>query len=177
MPVPRLPEYERHWARILSDLPEQEGGEAQWRSDGLGHGRRQREREDARLLPRLRGTCLSDLLGHAGPLHHSRREPRRFRPIQAADGNVHGARPRLETARSGPAEIRAHAADVRRHDRLLWKFGVHGYLSAEQRATRMAFEDGGSPRPCVAGVLLDLKPQPIANASVEHHAPDGDRPE
>src|ERR1700722_11981626 len=113
MPVPRLPEYERHWARILSDLPEQEGGEAQWRSDGLGHGRRQREREDARLLPPLRIACLSALLGHAGPLPHSRREPRRSRPIRAADADIHGARSCVGPARSGRAEIREDAADVK----------------------------------------------------------------
>jgi hypothetical protein len=64
-----------------------------------------------------RVACLSDLLGHAGPLHHLRREPRRSRPIRVADGDVHGARSCLGPARSGRAEIREDAADV--------KFNVH----------------------------------------------------
>src|SRR5260370_91946 len=112
LPGPGLQEYERHRARILSDLPEQGGGEAGGRSEALGDGRRQREREDARLLPRLRVACLSDLLGHAGPLHHSRREPRRSTPIRAADGDVHGARSCLGPAHSPPPHIPTHSPDV-----------------------------------------------------------------
>ena len=85
----------------------------------------------ARLLPRLRVACLSDLLGHAGPLHYSRREPRRSRPIRAADGDVHGARSCLGPARSGRAEIRKDAADV--------KLGS-GLVDQSQKLTAAAVE-------------------------------------
>ena len=50
------------------------------RGDALGHGRRQRQREDARLLPRLRLAGLHDVRGHARSLHRARREPRRSGP-------------------------------------------------------------------------------------------------
>ena len=49
-----------------------------WRSgrgDALGHRRRQRQREDPRVLPRLRVAGVPDICGHARPVHRARREP------------------------------------------------------------------------------------------------------
>ena len=54
LPVPRLPAQERHRARIVPDLPEPQGREADRPGHPLGHGRRQRQCEDARFLPDLR---------------------------------------------------------------------------------------------------------------------------
>ena len=85
--------------------------DAHRQGDALGHGRRQRQREDARLLPHLRLAGLSDVRGHARPVHHPRREPRRSQPLPAASGDLARARPRL-----GPASIRPcrHSTRCRR---------------------------------------------------------------
>ena len=61
-----------------------EAREARRQGGALRHRRRQRQCEDARLLPGLRVAGLSDVCGDAGCLHRARGEPRRSRPIQAA---------------------------------------------------------------------------------------------
>ena len=62
------------------------------RGEALGHGRRQRQREDARFLHAVRLAGLHDLRRNARHLHHPRRKPRRARPLQAAGGDLRRAR-------------------------------------------------------------------------------------
>ena len=56
-------------------FPDKRRVTAHRRRDALGHRWRQRQRQDARLLPHLRVTGVSDVHGDAGPVHHPRREP------------------------------------------------------------------------------------------------------
>ena len=65
-------------------FPGKQRREARRRGDALGHRRRQRQCEDARLLPDLRVAGLYDVCGDARSVHRARREPRRSQPIQAA---------------------------------------------------------------------------------------------
>src|SRR5262249_21276154 len=81
-------------------------------SAALEHGRRKRQCENARLLSHLRVASLFDLCGDARAVHHSRRESRRSKPIQAAGGNVPRTRLRVGPSRPCPAEIPQDATAI-----------------------------------------------------------------